>query len=646
MSYYPYYVGTKVAAPPLIQGDGNFATLESTVAKISVADISSEQVASSTISETSITYLPSQIVNTFITRSPTTNATDTLPTATDLLSYLTTNTTTGTSFGFSINNPTNYNITLLAGTGCTLYPTTITIPYQSISKFNAVVTSNTSLIKSYSVYQITDSNTSNVPDSLNTYTTTTTTSPTTALSFPSNPNTTFSLNTSIVTYSGNTNVTVAGDYQLAGSFRNIAGTLTQIGTTTSLWANKNASLTLPATNISAQYSISGTNVNVVVTGMQGEIIPATTTAPSVPSLPSQPTFTGTIRAVPGTYATLAAAVTAASPGDIIEIAAGTTTNETVAITISKSLEIRGANRTTSVVATTTLTTLITISAGTNNVWIHDLSISNTATGGVATTIGAQTVNATYPNGSTGLRFENLNITQRETGIAIGGDSWIINNCYFTYSPIAGEANTSRHIIDYQTYGTCFVSSNTFDCTLEATPRIIFLYLSAVPYASSSTGHTGNLVVSGNTQLVGNLRQFLLQDVVKQPGLNTDPVTAHAFNMYLLNNNFGVSSGGNFILYESASAIAPLDFLGTLYISNNTIGGAASGLLKIDGIGTSRSFGTPTNLWVPSTNNITGTVTGTYVNGSTVDNLIGINTTVFFPPTDPFNWSCSSVINST
>jgi hypothetical protein len=646
MSFYPYYIGTKVAAPPLLQGDGNFATLVSSVAKISVADISSEQVSSSTLSGTSITYLPSQIVNTFITRTPSSNTSDTLPTVTDLLSYLITNTTVGTSFGFSINNPTNYNITLVAGSGCTLYPTTIYIPYQSISKFNAVITSNTPSIQTYSVYQITDTNTSSIPEKVTTLTTTTTTTPTTALSFPSNPNTTFSLNTSIVTYSGNTNVTVAGDYQLAASFRNVAGTLTQIGTDTSLWANKNASLTLPAANINAQYSISGTNVNVVVTGMQGEIIPASTAAPSVPSLPVQPTFTGTIRAVPGTYATLAAAVTAASPGDIIEIAAGTTTNETVAITVSKSLEIRGANRATSIVATTTQNTLITISAGTNDVWIHDLTISNTVTGGVATTIGAQTVNATYPNGSTGLRFENLNVTQREIGITIGADSWVINNCYFTYSPIAGEANTSRHIINYQTYGTCFVSSCTFDCTLEATPRIVFLYLTSVPYASSSTGHTGNLVVSGNTQLVGNLRQFLLQDVIKQPGLNADPVTAHAFNLYLLNNNFGVSSGGNFILYETASAIAPLDFIGTLYISNNTIGSAASGLLKIDGTGTSRIFGTPTNLWVPSPNNITGTVTGSYVNGSTTDNLIGINTTVFFPPTDPFNWSCSSIVNST
>lgn len=645
MSYYPYYVGTKVAAPPLIQGDGNFATIESTVAKISLTDIQSEQVTTVTASGGSKTYLPAEILNTIITRTPTSNVTDYLPSASDIISYMATNTTAGTAFGFSISNQTNYNIQLVAGTGDTLYPTTVYIPYKSLSKFTAIVTSNTALSQAISIYQVVDSNTSPVPEKQTTYTTTNTTSPTTALTYGTTSNSTTNLSTSIVTYAGNTNVTVAGDFQIAGSFRNIGGTVTQIGTTTSLWANKNGSLTLPATNISVGYAISGTNVNVQVTGMQGKIAPATTGVPSVPSLPSAPTFSGTVRAIPGTYATLAAAVTAASAGDIIEIAAGTVTVETVAITINKSLEIRGVNRATSGVSTTTLTTLMTISAGTNNVWIHDLSLSNTVGGGVSTVIGAQTVSASFVNGSTGLRFENLNVTHREIGIAVGGDSWVINSCYFTYSPITGEANNARHIIDYQTYGTCFVNSCTFDATTEATPRIQFLYLTSVPYASSATGHTGNFVVSGNTQLLGNLRQFLLQDVVKQPGPTADPVTAHAFNWYLVNNTFGVTSGGHFILYETASAIAPLDFLGTLYLSGNTSGASGSGLVKVDGTGTTRLFGSPTTLYTPVAN--TGnSIGGAYVNGSTTDNLIGINTGVFFPPTDPFNWSCVTAINST
>ncbi len=645
MSYYPYYIGTKVAAPPLIQGDGNFTTIESTIAKISLSDIQSEQVATVTASGGSKNYLPEEIINTIITRIPTSNVTDYLPSAEDIISYMVTNTTVGTAFGFSISNQTNYNIQLLAGTGCTLYPTAMYIPYKSLSKFTAIITSNTTLSQTISIYQIVDSNTSPVPEKQTTYTTTNTITPTTALTYGTISNSTTNLNTNIVTYAGNTNVTVAGDFKIAGSFRNIGGTVTQIGTTSSLWANKNGSITLPTTNISVDYAISGANVNVQVTGMQGEIVPTTTAIPSVPSLPPAPTFSGTIRAIPGTYATLSAAVTAASAGDIIEIAAGTITVETVAVTINKSLEIRGVNRATSGVSTTTLTSLMTISAGTNNVWIHDLSLSNSVLSSVASVISAQTASATYVNGSTNIRFENLNVTHRESGITIGADSWVINNCYFTYSPITGEANNARHIIDYQTYGTCFVRSCTFDATTEATPRIQFLYLTSVPYGSSATGHTGNLVVSGNTQLLGNLRQFLLQDVLKQPGPTADPVTAHALNWYLVDNTFGATSGGNFILYEAASAIAPLDFLGTLYVSGNTSGISASGMIKIDGVGTTRLFGTPTNLYVPVANS-GSSVGGTYVNGSTTDNLIGINTSIFFPPTDPFQWSCVTEINST
>ena len=532
------------------------------------------------------------------------------------------------------------------GTGCTLYPTTIIVPFNSLSRFSVVITSNTPVLQTYAVYQTTNTITSSVPTTQTSLTATTNTTATTALSVATPSNSTTSINTSIVTYAGNTNVSVAGDFQLAGSFRNINGTLTQIGSTTTLWTNKNGSLTLPAPNLAASYSISGTNVNVSVTGMQGKFIP-TTTAPSVPSLPAAPTFSGTVRAVPGTYATVAAAVTAASAGDIIEIAAGTVTVETSTITVSKSLEIRGVNRSTSGISTTTLSTLLSITPGVNNVWIHDLSLTNPFGGGVGTVINSQTASATYLNGSTGLRFENLNISQRETGIAIGGDSWVINNCYFAYNIPAGDGNTSRHIIDYQTYGTCFVNSCTFDATTEVTPRIIFLYLtSAYIDATHTSGHTGDLIVSGNTQLLGNLRQFLLQDYIKQPALNSDPVASHAFNWYLVNNSCGVTSGGNFIIYEASSLIAPLDFIGTLYVSGNTVGSASTGLVKIDGTGTNRLFGAPTNFYVPNTNYITGTVTSPYVDGCTINNLIGINTTYFFPPTDTFYWKCNALVNST
>jgi nitrous oxidase accessory protein NosD len=55
----------------------------------------------------------------------------------------------------------------------------------------------------------------------------------------------------------------------------------------------------------------------------------------------------TVRNVPGTYATIAAAISASANGDIIEIAAGTYTES--GLTVNKSLTFRGAGQTSTII---------------------------------------------------------------------------------------------------------------------------------------------------------------------------------------------------------------------------------------------------------------------------------------------------------
>lgn len=387
---------------------------------------------------------------------------------------------------------------------------------------------------------------------------------------------------------------------------------------------------------------------------------AGTPGPTLPTAPAAPTFTGTERFVGsggGEFATLALAVAASSPGDIITVRAGYTTTETslTSVVISKSLEIRGENRSTSgisgVAGSAGGNFLITIPAGINDVYIHDLTITNNVTaaqdpGGVSANIAATTMSQAYPLGSTGLRFERLNLIHWKFGISVMGAGWVINDCAFSCR-LATAGTTIRHIGHYGQTGDCFITNCVITPTTDSTPRSQGIYMTTnfPGVGTYRPGQAGNLVIQNLSQSgSGNWNAYYLQDVMHEPGAATgsgfnSPATPGSFGLWFDGVSFMTPYSGNpCSVLEATGTIAPLSFFSTLYFNNcggqGRTTGDNKGFFAVAGsTGTGRNVGTPTNgFYVLGTNTFLSSIpSATYAEASTVDNLLGVLTTNYAVP---------------
>lgn len=247
---------------------------------------------------------------------------------------------------------------------------------------------------------------------------------------------------------------------------------------------------------------------------------------SLPAQPTPPSFSGTVRfvgSVGGDFATVAAAIAAATAGDIIEVRAGYTSTEAGTVTINKSLEIRGADRSTSVITGPGALTnaLLSVAAGVNNVYIHTATIRNNQApsldgGGLSSCITAATMTQAFPNGSSGLYFSDLDIVHPKMGIAVQGASFVVENCAFTCNT-AVASTTVRAVVNNGQTGDCFVKDCTITATSDATPRTQVSYVTANnPGAGTFVpGHQGNYVFK-NVVENGTCNAYYLQDVLHQP----------------------------------------------------------------------------------------------------------------------------------
>ena len=375
--------------------------------------------------------------------------------------------------------------------------------------------------------------------------------------------------------------------------------------------------------------------------------------PDLPELPTEPPttflYTGTTYTVTDEGG-LNNALGVAIDGDSIFIPANTTITLTSSKTISRSIQLYGVD------SSSVLTASFAVSANSgllivagkksdnsqnNNVAIRKLAITSSSNTNDHACIVANTLSAEFPNGSTGLRFEDLTLNHTEFGITVAADSWKIKNCTFNYIPVTGASDTSRHLGIYNIGTMGWVEDCSFPATTEATPRTIAMLLSAANYvftpgAEQSGGYSGDFVVKNCSQLSGNLRQWMVMEAFKANGLNSAPMAEHGFSMWLINNEHGNTSGGSHIFYEGTNR-APLNFFDVIYTSGNVIGESTStdkGMLAIDGLGSARSAGAPTALYVDVANSgsaFTAGLGGTYVQGSDVDNLLAINSTYFNSP---------------
>lgn len=304
-----------------------------------------------------------------------------------------------------------------------------------------------------------------------------------------------------------------------------------------------------------------------------------------PTVPAPPTFSGALITcgTGGTHATLSAAVAAASPGDRIEILAGSTIVETSAVTVNKSLEIFGTG-TTCIVQRNSTTAVINVTVG--NVYLHDFHIVNNTSavadgGGGSACVSADTMNRTSLGGATGLYFQNLECEQAKVGIFISGTNWVVRGCSFRPSSGNTTAGTTlRSVFVYGSEGQCFISNNTYLTTTDEA-RLTAIYLNTRNDGVSPNwegGYKGDLVINGNVINDGGgaPRSYIdATSIFHQSGPAATAPPTGQLDLFLLNNDFSLDHRSSPVVFfgrsYSGTPVQPLSFFGDFVVANNSFG---------------------------------------------------------------------------
>ena len=333
--------------------------------------------------------------------------------------------------------------------------------------------------------------------------------------------------------------------------------------------------------------------------------------PPIPTVPAAPTFTGALltAGTGGTYATLTAAIAAASPGDRIQILPGTIT-EAAAIVINKSVEIFGTGST-CIVRRDSTTQVLSITSA--DVYIHDIRVWNNqlASGdpsGLSSCITAATMQSGTPSGLTGIYIASCLFTLPKMGVSIDAASWVVRDCTFE-SNSATPGSTVRMMAPYGSTGSSFIYGNTFASPTEAGRVICIAINSAGPRgATYTTGYTGTFVVENNTLTGSTPRAYLdTTGMFRQPGNASDPVLTGQFSFYLKGNNFAINYTSSPALFFAPAAVQPLSFFANFAAVNNSFGARTTtgqkGALFFTGASTSKILGAPTTGFYAAGNTI-------------------------------------------
>jgi hypothetical protein len=306
--------------------------------------------------------------------------------------------------------------------------------------------------------------------------------------------------------------------------------------------------------------------------------------PATPAPPAPPAFSGALLTCGsgGTYATLSAAVAAASPGDRIQILPGTIT-EAAAVAVNKSLEIFGTGAT-CIVQRNSTTSVIAVTV--SNVYLHDFKLINNQLasadpGGQSCCVGADTMNRTSLGGATGLYFANLTCEMPKVGIFVSGTSWVVRDCAF--SPSAANATagaTLRSVFAYGSEGTSFINDCTFLTTLD-NARLTAIYLNTRNDGIAPNwegGYKGSLIIDGNVinDAGGAPRSYIdATSIYHQSGTATTAPPNGQFSLYIVNNDFSLDHQSSPCVFfgrsYGATPVEPLSFFLDLVVSDNFFG---------------------------------------------------------------------------
>lgn len=331
-----------------------------------------------------------------------------------------------------------------------------------------------------------------------------------------------------------------------------------------------------------------------------------------------------VASVGGDFSNLQTAL--ASPlvvnGDVIKMAPETFITP-AQITINKSVTIEGCGagpiiRTAGTAADPTHVLYITV----GNVALVNIDVEQRKT----TNTSVESAITVQAPGATGIRLSGTtSITTMEFGLIVRAAEFTIEDCDFRYQGSAG--NNHRFIMVYGNAGNSRIVDNVFTPSSDApTARTVFCLLTA----GGGDTYSGSLVVSGNTQSGGNLRQFLTQESFAG--------AAGSFGLYVTDNTYNDLNGG-VSLYSGAPNL--LNLFSSIVLARNTVSNAhGRGLLVVDGTGPG-PWAAGTTTWYIDGNQLANpaiTAPG-WANACTIPGIVGYNTSIYAP----FSIVFSSVI---
>jgi hypothetical protein len=236
---------------------------------------------------------------------------------------------------------------------------------------------------------------------------------------------------------------------------------------------------------------------------------------SSPTERTLPTYSGVTR-VAGTVPALTSAISASSPGDIIQISANIDLGA-ASITFPSGIKLTAINP--SFYITSSMTEGTGVIFNGDNCLVESITIRNTGTGSSAIALGftSTTANNNY--------VANCTIQTNEVGIYFTNNQIQIQNSFFQF---VGSPDSHRYIIIGKTTGSTFIINNTFQANGALTPnsQAIFCNSSAANFTN------GKIIIKNNTGTLPFQRVMMWET----------PLTGANIEFYFDTNTFTTSSG--------------------------------------------------------------------------------------------------------
>lgn len=268
------------------------------------------------------------------------------------------------------------------------------------------------------------------------------------------------------------------------------------------------------------------------------------------------------------YATLDAAIAAATNGQTILVRSGTYLVST-AIAVNKEVKIIGESRTGVIFETaggsSDPVNIFNVTA--NNVAIAQMTIKHKKSSNTSVEAAVLASGGGFPQTRiSGFLLASCTIEYMEMGLSVRAENWCARDCTFTYATGAAS-NTNRCIVIYGTKGNSFIKDNLLKNDVLSSTAFRPFYLTSTTGTNPNETVEGKLVIEGNTH-VGTLAQFFNQDNGQSAGAGT-------FELQIKNN---VTAETNLFAGFGAYAANAGDMFSSITLQNNTI----SNLHAVDG----------------------------------------------------------------